>query len=272
MKNELHFTSSFLQLPLSNSQSKQLSSSITHIVGYTTKDVDQGKFYILGAGFESVSGGAKLNDLVSGVTGVDFGDGVEFQNTAAQIQVPAAVGYAKYYYLNDAWFDNGTEDGDVKPGWADADGNLVDDELLAGVAFWFKSVPGAATPTVAGAVPAEAAKTVDCPQVFALRAGAFPVDMPLNGAKMTSTDIIGVDFGDGVVFQDTAAQIQVPAAVGYSKYFYLNDAWFDNGTEEGDVKPGWADADGNLVEDSIPAMQGFWTKGTPGAFTLKFTM
>jgi hypothetical protein len=36
------------------------------------------------------------------------------------------------------------------------------------------------------------------------------------------------------------------------------------------MKTGWADLNGNLVESVIPAMQGFWTKGVSGVFTLTF--
>ena len=242
-----------------------------NIVGYTQKDAAQGKFLIIGAGFEAVKGGMAINDIVSGVEGVDYGDGIEFVNLAAQIQVPNGVGYNTYYYLNDGWFDDGTEEGDVKPGWCDGVGNIVDDEITPGIAAWFKSVPRDGSATVSGAVPSEATIDVDCPTGFALRANAFPCNVSLNSDKITSANIVGVDYGDGIEFVNTAVQIQVPNGVGYDTYYYLNDGWFDDGTEEGDVKPGWCDGVGNIVDASIPAGQGFWTKGVAGAFTLTFT-
>lgn len=244
-----------------------------NIVGYTAKDAAQGKFLIIGAGFEAVQGGTAINDIVSGVQGVDYGDGIEFVNLAAQIQIPNARGaYDTYYYLNDGWFDDGSEEGDVKAGWCDSVGNIVDAEITPGVAAWFKSVPGDGSATIAGAVPADASKSIDCPTGFALRANAFPVAVTLNSSKISSADIIGVDYGDGIEFVNTAVQIQIPNARGaYDTYYYLNDGWFDDGSEEGDVKPGWCDSVGNIVNAEIPAGQGFWTKGVPGAFTLTFT-
>ena len=158
-----------------------------NVVGYTQKDAAQGKFLIIGAGFEAVKGGTAINDIVSGVEGVDYGDGIEFVNLAAQIQIPAAVGYDTYYYLNDGWFDDGTEEGGIKAGWCDGDGNLVDAEITPGVAAWFKSVPGDASATIAGAVPADASKEVACPTGFALRANTFPVTVTLNSDKISPT-------------------------------------------------------------------------------------
>ncbi|MDO5317475.1 MAG: hypothetical protein Q4G65_02515 [bacterium] len=242
-----------------------------NIVGYTQKDAAQGKFLIIGAGFEAVQGGTAINDIVSGVQGVDYGDGIEFVNLAAQIQIPSALGYNTYYFLNDGWFDDGSEEGDVKAGWCDSVGNIVDAEIVPGVAAWFKSVPSDGFATVAGEVPADVSKSVACPEGFALRANAFPAEIPLNGDKMTSADIVGVDYGDGIDFVNTAAQIQVPSALGYNTYYYLNDGWYDDGSEEGATKAGWCDSVGNLVDAVIPAGQGFWTKGTSGAFTLTFT-
>ena len=241
-----------------------------NVVGYTVKDAVQGKFLIIGAGFEAVKGGTAINDIVSGVQGVDFGDGTTFSMTAAQIQIPNGIGYDTYYYLNDGWFDDGTEEGDVKPGWCDIAGNLVDAEITPGIAAWFKSVPSDGSATVAGAVPADATKDVDCPTGFALRANTFPTAITLNTDKMTSANIVGVDFGDGTTFSAEAVQIQIPNGVGYDTYYYLNDGWFDDGTEEGAVKPGWCDIAGNLVDAEISAGQGFWTKGVTGAFTLTF--
>ena len=236
----------------------------SNIVGYTSKEAPQGKFIILGVQFEGVAGGVKINDLISGVVGVDFDEEGAFRNTAAQIQVPAAVGYDTYYYLNNAW---STETETEVAGWADAAGDLTDAELMPGVAIWCKSVGGDADASVAGAVPAEDEATIACPTVFALRANVFPMDIVLNSGKMSSVDVKGVDFDEEGSFRDTATQIQVPATVGYDTYYYLNNAW---STETGTEVAGWADAAGDLASGVIPAAQGFWTKGVSGAFNLKF--
>ena len=112
----------------------------SNIVGYTTKEAPQGKFIILGVQFEGVAGGVKINDLISGVVGVDFDEEGAFRNTAAQIQVPAAVGYDTYYYLNNAW---STETGTEVAGWADAAGDLASGVIPAAQGFWTKGVSGA---------------------------------------------------------------------------------------------------------------------------------
>ena len=86
------------------------------------------------------------------------------------------------------------------------------------------------------------------------------------------TGLTGVDYDDANVWQTTAAQIQVPNAQGaYTTYRYLNDGYYEdeNGAEA--YKPGWCDFAGNLVSETIPAAQGFWTKGVQGAFKLTFT-
>jgi hypothetical protein len=71
------------------------------VVGYTSTSAEQGKFLILGAGFEDMNGTTKLNDLVSGVEGVNYDEDGTWMTTAAQIQVPVTGGYTIYYYLND---------------------------------------------------------------------------------------------------------------------------------------------------------------------------
>ena len=245
----------------------------SNIVGYTTKEAEKGKFLILGAQFEGVAGGTKINDLISGVQGVDFDWDLAFQKTAAQVQIPNASGsLTTYYYLNDGSYDDGTEEGGIKAGWCDGDGFIVDAEVTPGEAFWFKSVPGDAIPTIAGAVSEENVKSIDCPKGFSLRANAFPMTVALNSSNIGSDDIVGVDFDWDLAFQNTATQVQIPNASGsLTTYYYLNDGSYDDSTEEGGIKAGWCDGDGFIVDAIIPAMQGFWTKGTSGAFTLKFT-
>ena len=241
----------------------------SNIVGYTTKEAAQGKFIILGAQFKGVKGGTKINDLISGVVGVDYDTDNVFQSTAAQIQVPKAGGYDTYYYLNDG-YDLVKDDGTTAPGWCDMGGNLVDVDLVPGIAVWAKSVLSDASINVSGAVSDDDTADVDCPTSFALRANVFPIAVALNGGGMTSADIVGVNYDESNAFQSTAAQIQVPKAGGYDTYYYLNDG-YDLVKDDGTTAPGWCDMGGNLATGTIPAAQGFWTKGVTGAFTLTFT-
>lgn len=242
-----------------------------NVVGYSTKAAEQGKFIILGAQFDQVDGSKALNGLITGVEGVAYDDDNLFKTTAAQVQIPNSTGgYNTYFYLSDGWFDDNGKDG-YKPGWCDAAGVLVDDELIPSIAQWLRSTPGNAIANVAGAVPEDASVSVSCPAVFALRANAYPVPVVLNSDTMTSADIVGVAYDDNNAFKTTAPQLQVPNVTGgYNTYFYLTDGWYDNNGADG-YKPGWCDAAGVLVDDAIPVAQGFWTKGVTGAFTLTFT-
>ena len=120
----------------------------SNIVGYTAKEADAGKFIILGAQFEGVSGGMKINDLISGVAGVDWDEDDVFLKTAPQIQVPSANGYTTYYYLNDG-YDTIKDDGSTAPGWCNIGGELVTDLIPAAQGFWTKGNGAAFTATFA---------------------------------------------------------------------------------------------------------------------------
>ena len=76
----------------------------------------------------------------------------------------------------------------------------------------------------------------------------------------------GVDYDDDNLWRITAAQIQVPSEKGgYKTYFYLNDGWVSKDV----YKPGWCDNFGNIADDAITPMLGFWFKSVPGAATAK---
>ena len=238
-------------------------------MGYVSKGAAQGKFIIIGAQLESVKDGSmKINDLISGLTGVDYDDDDVWLTTAAQIQVPSASGYTTYRYLNDG-YDLVKDDGTVAPGWCDVSGNLVDDEFTVGVAQWLKSVQDSTSALVSGGVSEANKADISCPIGFALRANAFPINTTLNTDALSSADIVGVDYDADDVWLTTAPQIQVPSTSGYTTYRYLNDG-YDLVKDDGTVAPGWCDVSGNLVSDVIPAAQGFWTKGVQGAFTMTF--
>lgn len=106
--------------------------------------------------------------------------------------------------------------------------------------------------------------------VFEIIAAQFEDMAGTTKLNSLISGVEGVDFDVDFLFQKTAAQLQVPNGVGYTTYYYLNDAYYRDEAGNGVMKPGWADLNGNLVESVIPAMQGFWTKGVSGAFTLTF--
>ena len=244
-----------------------------NIVGYTAKEAAQGKFIILGAQFEGVQGGTKINDLITGINGVALDDDGAFVKTASQIQIPnAAGGYTTRYYLNDGWKDLGNDNWVQVAGWCDSDGLIVDDEITPGVAVGLKEMNANSTATVAGAVSDEGSAQVSCPAGFALRANIFPAAITLNDGKMVASGIAGVHPDEDGAFVQTAPQIQFPnTAGGYTTRYYLNDGWKDLGNDDWVQVAGWCDSDGLIVNDVIPAAQGFWTKGVGSAFVLTFT-
>ena len=235
------------------------------VVGYTTKDTTQGKFYVLGAGFEGVTGSMDINDLLTGFEGTDYDEDGNFVNTASQVQIPDGAGFIAYYFLNNAW--DAANNKEVK-GWADALGDVAHIDITPGVAFWAKSVKADSSLTVSGAVPEENSSTVSCPVGFAIRANIFPVSTKLNTKGISSEDIVGVDYDESGNFTQTASQIQVYDGTGFIPYYYLNNAWDAANNKE---VAGWADALGDYAADvDINVGEGFWTKGVSGAFTLKF--
>ena len=236
-----------------------------NIVGYTQKEAAQGKFIILGAQFEQVTGVMNVNGLISGVTPVEYDEEGAFQKTAPQIQIPNGVGYTTCYYIDGAW--------DVKNqkeviGWADATGDLAADAVITpGEAIWCKSVGANAEVLVAGAVAEDDVSSIDCPATFALRANVFPIAFDVNSKVMSSDNITPAKYDEEGNFQKTAPQIQIPNGVGYTTYYYIEGAW--DVTNQKEVT-GWADATGDLISAQIDVAQGFWTKGVNGSFTLKF--
>ena len=140
---------------------KQFSreSSFSNRVGYTTKgSVENAKFYIFTSQFESVAGGRNVQDIVGGVTPVDYDDDFKFRNTATQIQIPNTKGgYDTIYYINGAYDHDDEANKDVeKTGWADEFGDYVggayDATDLQGIipvmqGFWVKGVKGASAIT-----------------------------------------------------------------------------------------------------------------------------
>lgn len=115
------------------------------VVGYAKKTTPQAKFMIGTVPFEAVGGGMKINDLLTGFTPVeiDWDNPTEFYTTAAQLQIWNGSSYDMAYYVSNAWYDNGTEDGDYAEGWCDMDGLLRTDYTIpVGNGFWIKATSG----------------------------------------------------------------------------------------------------------------------------------
>ena len=239
------------------------------IVGYATDTLTGGKFYIKAAQFQDVqSGEVDVSKVVTGLTSVSYDDNFDFWTTAPQIQVQKSegAGYDIYYYLTDGYVDDET----YEEGWCDSAGTLVDLKLAPGVAFWIKNPNNDASLVVSGAVENGDSIDITVPQnKFTLVANAFPMSVTLNGAQMTSSDIVSVSYDDDFNFWNTAPQIQIQKSTGagYDIYYYLTDGYVDDET----FREGWCDSAGTLITDaSIPVGAGFWMKGVTGDVTLNF--
>ena len=231
------------------------------------------------ASLESIGGGIKLSSF-TGLTPVAIdweGDVTAFYNTAPQLQIWNGTDYDMAYYVSNAWYNNGTEEGDYIEGWCDGDGLLRGDDytITPGYAYWLKNVPDSKSLNIAGQVKDAAKVQVACPNAFMLIGNPYPSAIDLNGKKdMTSTDIkpVAIDWeGDITAFYNTATQLQIWNGSDYDMAYYVSNAWFNNGTEEGDYAEGWCDGDGLLrVDYSIPVGYGLWIKATSGACTINF--
>ncbi len=239
--------------------------SLSNAVGYNSIDVKAKKFIMLGVQFTDVASGddkISIHSLISGIEGVDYGNGEDFLSTAPQLQVWNGSGYDVYYYLNDAYIS----DTEMPKGWADVMGNYVEKTFKAGDCAWFMS-PNDATITTSGQLFNADSITKDCPTTFVMVANAKPTVLNLNdSAQIKYENLIGVNYGNGEDFLSTAPQIQVWNGSSYDVYYYLNDAYISD-TE---IPKGWADVMGNYVNTAIAPGAGFWAKGTTGAFTMVF--
>ena len=276
----LHFTARFLPNAISHRVCTRLqtryATTAPTVVGYAKKGLFANKFAQVGAQFQNIKDGTLLLDeTISGLPGVDFDDKSVWKTTAPQIQIVQADGNPLvYYYINDGWYDNGTKDGDTKPGWVDGRGDIVDLTITPGAGFWLWNT-NSEDQEMNGAGQIEGQASDDAPVaggIFSINANIFPETIDLNDAsKVAFTDIVGVDFDDKNAWKTTAPQIQIVQADGNPLvYYYINDGWYDNGTKDGDTKPGWVDGRGDIAEVVIAAQSGFWLWAKTGAFTITY--
>ena len=240
-----------------------------NVVGYTSKDVTAGKYYLIGTQFDAAgttsAGRIDMNDLIKlsetlapGLYDDDFA-------TAPQIQVQKpAGGYNMYFYISD-----GTDEDDNELGyaaWCDEDGYELTEaaKLELGKGFWFYSPTTSGTITAAGQVTEAASKTLSFTAgKYTILCNPYPTAVSLQSLTTTATPgLYDDDFA-------TAPQIQVmKPAGGYNMYFYISD-----GTDDDDNELGinaWCDEDGyELSGAQIDAGAAFWiySPTTSGSIT-----
>ena len=240
-------------------------------VGYTSKAVEAGKFYLIGTQFDKTggesAGSIDMNDLIKLSSTIAAGLYDDDFATAPKISVlNAAGGYANYFYISD-----GTDENDDELGydcWCDKDGYELDDsaKLTLGKGFWFSSPSTSGTITAAGQVSEMASVMLEFPaDKFTILCNPYPVAVALQSLTTSATPgLYDDDFA-------TAPKISaLNAAGGYNNYFYISD-----GTDENDDELGinaWCDKDGYELEDTqIEAGAAFWISA-PVAGSVTFSL
>ncbi|MBP5543528.1 MAG: hypothetical protein ILM98_05590 [Kiritimatiellae bacterium] len=229
-----------------------------NVVGVTTVNATQGKFYMIGAQFEDVGGGEiSIQDFVTGdFVGVDFDENYGYMQTAPKLQVWTPSGYIGCYYLNDA-YDLDKDDGTTYEGWADESGNYVTDTVSAGMAAWFMDSNEACTLNVKGQVLGTDGTIQTTANKFFMVANPYPVETAINSADIDWDGIVGVDFDENYGYLQTAPKLQIWTPAGYIPCYYLNDA-YDLDKDDGTTYEGWADESGNYVTDNFPVGYAAW--------------
>ena len=240
-------------------------------MGYTSKDVAAGRYYLVGTQFDKAgttsAGSIDMNDLIKLSSDIAPGLYDDDFATAPQIQVLKPTGgYNKYFYISDGTDDNDDELGYAA--WCDKDGYELTEEmkLELGKGFWFCSPITGGTITTAGQVSEAVSKTLPITAgLYTILCNPYPTAISLQSLTTSATPgLYDDDFA-------TAPQIQVlKPAGGYNKYFYISDGTDDNDDELG--YNAWCDKDGYELEGTqIDAGAAFWIYA-PTAGTVTFTL
>ena len=241
-----------------------------NVVGYTTKAVTAGKYYLIGTQFDkagtTTAGRVDVNDLIQLSETLTPGLYDDNFATAPQIQVQKAVGYNVYYYISD-----GTDEEDDELGydtWCDLDGYELDEaaKLELGKGFWFYSPTKSGAITTSGQVSESATKTVSFTAgKYTIACNPYPKAVSLQSLTTSATPGL---YDDNFA---TAPQIQVQKAVGYNVYYYISD-----GTDESDDELGynaWCDLDGYELDGAqIDAGAAFWLYSPTTNGSITFTL
>ena len=249
--------------------------SSANVVGYTTKAVTAGNYYLVATQFDKASegtGSIDMNDLISLSSDIAPGLYDDDFATAPQILVlkPSGVGYNKYYYISD-----GTDDKDEELGynaWCDVDGYELTSaaKLQIGKGFWFYSPVVSGTITTAGQVTEEASKTLSfTTATYGIVCNPYPKAVEVNDL-FSVTGLTGVDWTFTTEEGDTLAIWDQDAQAYMVTLYYAGDTasadMADNGAEPGT----WFDMDSyGTATTEIPAGGAFWIQSS-GAGTLTF--
>ena len=234
-----------------------------NVVGYTTTNVAANTWIILGSQFQTTTNSSlNIQDFIKGnFSAVESG----VLATAPQMQIHNGTRLLAYYYISDAWYDDGSAEGAYKTAWVDSDQAISDLTIAPGTAVWFKNPTAATTITLAGQVGSGTASSLTTrANSWSLIANPYPVSFSLNDATAVTW---GITPGTSGALA-SAPQMQVHNGTRLLAYYYISDAWYDDGSAEGAYKTAWVDSDQAITDLSIKAGQGFWFKApTVGTIT-----
>ena len=288
-----------------------------NVVGFNTRTFQKNEFRLTGLPWQAVGGSFGINDIFkySSTYELDWGMTpgemeTDLKAKAPQIQLQRVVKdaggaegtYRLFFYVKEAWIDDGSNggEGSYKDGWCDKYGCYLSDDnpgasysgdVIPGAGAWFKDPEhDAPVMTLAGEVMTEDVE-VDCPADFRLRAPSIPMAMNVNNPEQVQitglTPTYELDWGmtPGEMETDLKAkapqiQVQKLGSTEYELYFFVKDAWIDDGSNggEGSYKDGWCDKYGSyaqpgfgaVVDGNIPAGAAMWVRGCTNAFKMKF--
>ena len=286
----------------------------SNIVGYNTRAMPEGSFVLMNIPWETANGGLNINEIFKykstyvidwEMDPVTLETDLKAKAPQIQIQKPDGSAYEVYFWVKNAWLDDGTEEGVDVEGWCTAFGtyavptnpglsaNEPDGSVIPGAGAWFKD-PENSNPsvTLTGSVTKDDTQ-LTCPAGFVLRGLTVPQVVNVNDSEkiafsgLDSSYVIDWDMDPVTLETDLKAkapQIQVQKLDGsaYEVYFYVKNAWLDDGTEEGVDTLGWCTAFGtyavptnpglsaNEPNGNIPVGAGMWMKGCKSSFQVTF--
>ena len=264
--------------------------------------------------WETTSGGLNINDIFKyqstyvidwEMSPGDLENDMKAKAPQLQIQKTDGSGYEVYFWVKNAWIDDGTDEGIDIEGWCTKSGayaeptnpGLSDGEpdgtIIPGAGAWFKD-PENKDPstTLSGAVMQDDV-ALTCPAGFVLRGLTTPQVVNVNDTSklvfsgIDATYEIDWDMTPGALENDMKAkapqiQVQKLDGSGYEVYFYVKNAWLDDGTDDGIDMVGWCAKSGTYAvptnpgleegesNGNIPVGAGMWMKGCTGSFNVTF--
>ena len=231
----------------------------SNIVGYEKLTIPANAMTIKGVQFKTV--GDTQNDVVTLQSIVPDGYS-ELGSDWIMIWDPSTRQYTDAYYWGESAeggvYSSPDDDAEcLGPGWGDGDQTVIDITLDHGQGFWTKSVAGG-TLTVSGEVSDNNSVTVPA-NAMTLVTSTYPGELDIQNIVPTGYSELGSDW---IMVWDASTR-------------QYTDAYYWGESAEGGVYsspdddaeclgPGWGDGDQTVINITLTAGQGFWTKSVAG--------